>query len=504
MSDEAPFPAFPSEPPVGEEPATTSMFRTPAMPESEPRDPNAVTLRMPPAAPPAPNVAATPPPSPTVPTAPAAWNTTSVPAAPASTWSSPAPVAAPSMPPNAGAPTLTAPLVAAPPAVIPPASPSRAPSSGKSFGKWLLFGLLGLALLAGGFFVGNALRSDDTSTDTTQTATEADVANGTEDVEVSAAADPSADTATSTSSTPLVIENTGEEPIVAVAAALSPSVVSIADNFGGFGSGIIYDRDGNIVTNAHVVGTASEVTVVLSTGEQIEGTVVGVDEESDVAVVHVDRTDLQPATFADSNNVKVGQMAVAIGSPFGLTQTVTAGIVSASSRPVDSQQNEGLNTVVPMVQTDAPINPGNSGGALADRNGHVIGMNTLIRTATANPLDAGNIGVGFAIPTNIFQLLADGIIAGTPVAPSVLGVTGDDPGIGDQPGAVIVSVTENSAAYFGGLQPEDLVVSFGGVSLSSMGDLAAVVRLSPAGTPIEVQVIRDGVPVQIFVELQSR
>lgn len=463
--------------------AETPQSDSPMWPAPEARDPNAVTLRMPPvaAAPAAPSYAA--------------------PAAPEYTTPAfSAPAAAP-----AGAATMTMPTsppVA--PSMSAPSAPATNPAKKRSFGKWLLFGVLGLGLLAGGFFVGNQLRADDPATEPQIAA-----GDGTTDTTTSAVDSPvnesETDTTSGTTTTvPLVVQNVGDEPIVAVAAALSPSVVSIADNFGGFGSGIVYDLDGNIVTNAHVVGDATSVTVVLSTGERIEGTVVGADAETDVAVVHVDaRSDIVPAIYANSSAVQVGQMAVAIGSPFGLTQTVTAGIVSASSRPVDAGDVAQLNSVVPMIQTDAPINPGNSGGALADRNGHVIGMNTLIRT-TSGSASAGNIGVGFAIPTSIFSLIADGIIAGEPVTPSVFGVTGNDPGIGEQPGARIVSVTAAGAADLAGLQEDDLVVLFDGITITSMGDLAAFVRLTPAGTPIPVKVIRDGLPLDLTVELQSR
>ena len=167
-----------------------------------------------------------------------------------------------------------------------------------------------------------------------------------------------------------------EEPVADVAAALSPSVVQI-ETSDGLGSGVVFRADGYILTAAHVVAGSREVTVRLADGTQLEGRVVGADDNSDVAVVQVDETGLPAA--ATTTNIRVGQMAIAIGSPWGLDQTVTAGVVSSVSRTVAGP--DGVPRTA--IQTDAPINPGNSGGALADRHGRVIGINDAIYSLPA-------------------------------------------------------------------------------------------------------------------------
>ena len=185
---------------------------------------------------------------------------------------------------------------------------------------------------------------------------------------------------------------TAEAPASLVARVLGPSVVQIRTDFG-LGSGVIY-RDGYILTNNHVVEDAELLSVRLSTGETFDAELVGSDASKDLAVLSVGERDLPVADLALDSKVQVGQVAVAIGSPFDLQQTVTAGIVSAVNRPVPSRTPR---VYVAMIQTDAPINPGNSGGALANRNGELVGINASIRTdGTSN----SNVGIGFAVPAN--------------------------------------------------------------------------------------------------------
>ena len=286
---------------------------------------------------------------------------------------------------------------------------------------------------------------------------------------------------------PILSENV--EPVTAVALAVSPSVVRI-DTSTGTGSGIILDSSGRVVTNAHVVNGASTVEIRLADGTRAEGTVLGSDPNVDIAIVQIDGEVLfEEADFALSDTVQVGQLAVAIGSPFGLEQSVTAGIVSAVNRAVPhANVIDGSPTIVEMIQTDAPINPGNSGGALADRQGRVVGMNTSIRT---DGIVSGNLGVGFAIPSDTILLVADRIVSGESLDVGFLGVSGQNPALG-RAGALIVDVVEDSPAWDGGLMPGDLVVSVDGSPILGMSELAAKIRISSPGTEVEIGVIRNG------------
>jgi len=279
------------------------------------------------------------------------------------------------------------------------------------------------------------------------------------------------------------------EPVTAVAAAVSPSVVRI-DTSTGTGSGIILDSSGRVVTNAHVVNGAQTVEIRLSDGTRAEGTVLGSDPNVDIAIVKIEGNVIfEEAVFALSDTVQVGQLAVAIGSPFGLEQSVTAGIVSAINRAVPhANVIDGSPTVVEMIQTDAPINPGNSGGALADRQGRVVGMNTSIRT---DGIVSGNLGVGFAIPSDTILLVADRIVNGESLAVGYLGVSGQNPTLG-RAGALIIDVLEGSPAWDGGLMPGDLVVSVDGSPILGMSELAAKIRIASPGTQVEIGVIRNG------------
>ena len=208
---------------------------------------------------------------------------------------------------------------------------------------------------------------------------------------------PSAKLTISDQSVDLALPNESDEPVATVAETVAPSVVRI-DTATGTGSGIIYDQNGSVVTNAHVVLGSETVEVQLADGTRATGKVLGSDPAVDIAILQIqENLNFRKATFATLDTVRVGQLAVAIGSPFGLEQSVTAGIVSAVNRAVPTLNIEnGSRTVLEMIQTDAPINPGNSGGALVDRQGRVVGMNTLIRT---DGNVEGNLGVGFAIPT---------------------------------------------------------------------------------------------------------
>lgn len=266
----------------------------------------------------------------------------------------------------------------------------------------------------------------------------------------------------------------------------------------GQGSGIIYDASGLILTNAHVLGDAETVRVQFADGTRAEGVVVGTAPATDVGLIRVD-TDmaLTPAVFADRSTVEVGQLAVAIGSPFGLQQSVTSGIVSAVGRAI--REGTGDSAFVEMIQTDAPINPGNSGGALANRFGQVIGMNTLIQTDGS----LGNIGLGFAIPSDIALNIAQRILNGESTELGYLGIWGTDPEIG-HPGALVVEVEPGTPADEAGLMEGDLIVLMDDEVVSTFTELAAKVQFRVPGTEVELEVVRDGDHITLSVVIGSR
>jgi putative serine protease PepD len=297
-----------------------------------------------------------------------------------------------------------------------------------------------------------------------------------------------------TGSTRTISPNT-DEPIAAVAAAVSPVVVQIETRTG-LGSGFVYDSDGHILTAAHVVeGAGNSVNVRLADGSVHKGTVVGSDNASDVAVVKIDPVDnLQVANLALGVKVEVGQTAVAIGSPFGLDQTVTAGIVSAVDRP---QETPG--GAIDMYQIDAPINPGNSGGPVADKQGRVFGMSDSIITQTGD-----NAGVGFLVPIDLAKAVADKLVAGDPVEFAFLGVSSDSQStslVGD--GAIIVGVTSGSPADAAGLKEGDRITAVDSAPVRDSIELGARVRSHQPGDTVHITFVRDGNSQTIEVTLGS-
>jgi len=282
----------------------------------------------------------------------------------------------------------------------------------------------------------------------------------------------------------------GEEPIADAAAVILPSVVHIQTSTG-VGSGVIYDADrGLVITAAHVVGSDQTVRVRLSDGELVTGTVLGSAAGVDIAVVEVGSIDLPAAVFA-TEKPRVGQLAIAVGSPWGLASTVTAGIISA----VDQTNCRQEDTCVSMVQTDAAINPGNSGGALINRVGEVVGINVSIYT-----LSGANDGVGFAVPSEIAVEYADSIISGDPIETPFLGVLVDDASTG-RAGALITEIIAGTSAEAAGLEVGDVVFRLGGVTVQSHRDLVAQVRAHRPGSTIEVVVLRDGTEMTFEVTL---
>jgi putative serine protease PepD len=271
-----------------------------------------------------------------------------------------------------------------------------------------------------------------------------------------------------------------EDPAAAVAKVLSPAVVQI-DTDDGLGSGVMFDPSGLILTNAHVVGTSRDVDVHFYDGKVAHGSVLGADDEADVAVVKVDGANPVAARLG-GDQVTVGQTAIAIGSPFGLDQSVTLGIVSAVDRPVPGNNNIAIN----MIQTDAPINPGNSGGALANRAGEVIGINTSIFSQSGE-----NSGIGFAIPIQTAKTVADKIVRGEPLDHGWLGVSSGPPDDGSA-GAQITSVSSGSPAELVGITEGDVIVAVDDKPVRSYQDLSARVVAKSPGDKLKIRLRRDG------------
>jgi serine protease Do len=287
-----------------------------------------------------------------------------------------------------------------------------------------------------------------------------------------------------------------DEPIANAAAIILPSVVQIQTGSGvgrGVGSGVIYDAEGLILTAAHVVAGEDTVIVRFNDGEEMEGTVLGGTSGADVAVVQVDRSGLPAADLALDQDPVVGQMAIAVGSPWGLQGSVTAGIISAVDQSIPS---EGSARAV--LQTDAAINPGNSGGPLVDREGRVLGINVSIFS-----LSGANDGVGFAVPIDVASDIAEQVVAGDAIETAFLGVNVGNVESG-QAGALIAEVTPGSAADEAGIEVDDLVISIDGVQVQGGPDLAAQVRTHRPGTSVEIVLIRDGEQLTFDVTLDQR
>jgi putative serine protease PepD len=282
-------------------------------------------------------------------------------------------------------------------------------------------------------------------------------------------------------------------------------VSSGSDGFGPFGgqqqtqgegSGFVLDKSGHIVTNDHVVDGASSITVRFSNGKSAKATLVGSDPSSDIAVikVDVDSSELSPLTLGDSSSVEVGQGVIAIGSPFGLENSVTAGIVSAVGREIQAPNGY---TITGAIQTDAAINPGNSGGPLFDAEGRVIGVNAQIESSSG-----GNAGVGFAIPINTAKSVAAQLVSGGTVAHAYLGVQVGDAANGA--GASIASVQSDSPAADAGLQSGDVVTAVNGKAITGASDLTTAIASAKPGDKVELTVNRDGDQLTLTATLETR
>lgn len=269
----------------------------------------------------------------------------------------------------------------------------------------------------------------------------------------------------------------------------------------GMGSGFVVSEDGYVVTNNHVVDNAKKVVVRLSDRREFDAEVIGADARSDLAVLKIDARDLTALSLADDTEVKVGQWVLAIGSPFSLDFSVTAGIVSALGRSLPTESGDNY---VPFIQTDVAINPGNSGGPLFNLEGEVIGVNSQIFTRSG-----GSIGLSFAIPASVVKNVVGQIQANGMVERGWLGVSiqdvdrnlADSFGLDRPRGALIAQVGKESPAERGGLLSGDVIVQFDGEDIETSADLPHVVGLIAPGTLCTVNIIRDGSEQTLEVEV---
>jgi len=314
------------------------------------------------------------------------------------------------------------------------------------------------------------------------------------------------------SAAPLDADN-GSVP--AVAEALLPSTVQIladveGQSGGATGSGFVLDREGHVVTNNHVVASAAAddgtITVIDHMGERHEATVVGRSAVYDLAVLDVDAADaLEPAALGASQVLRVGDSVIAFGAPLGLSQTVTSGIVSALNRPVTtSGESDDESSYINAVQTDAAINPGNSGGPLVNLAGEVVGVNSAIATTGGATTEAGNIGVGFAIPIEQVRTTVDQILRTGEAEYPVIGAqvrTGGEP---DATGATITEVMADTPADRAGLRKDDLITAVDDQPVTDGIALIVAIRTHLPGETVEMSVLRDGDEQLVEVELDGK
>ncbi|MFD1103175.1 S1C family serine protease, partial [Schaalia naturae] len=350
--------------------------------------------------------------------------------------------------------------------------------------------------------------------------------------------------AQTTQSVPQVTSSGDAVDWEAVADAVGPATVTItvdSNSSEEIGSGVVYDADGHIVTNYHVIssavgGTGAKITVTMSDSTLYTATVVGYDQTTDLAVLQLENppSDLTVARFGSSADLTVGQSVMAIGSPLGLSATVTTGIVSALDRPVEvatESQNEqqvdpndpfgqlqgnenqsstaSSSVITNAIQVDASINPGNSGGPLFDSSGSVIGINSSIASMSdSSSSSSGSIGLGFAIPADLVVSVADQLISTGSVDHAVLGVTiqsGTATVDGTtRLGAQVVSVNDGGAAAEAGLQEGDIILSIDGDAVTSGKALSGYVRTYTGGSQVQVEFARDGKTQTVTVTLDSQ
>ncbi|GAP14621.1 trypsin-like serine protease, typically periplasmic, contain C-terminal PDZ domain [Longilinea arvoryzae] len=324
-----------------------------------------------------------------------------------------------------------------------------------------------------------------------------------------------------------------ESDLEAIYAKVNPSVVSIIVNTAqgeGLGSGFVWDEQGHIVTNNHVVADATKIQVKFNDGSIVPASLVGADADSDLAVIKVENAPVKlvPVQVADSSQVKVGQVAIAIGNPFGLENTMTAGIVSAIGRTISANTNQDSQTpnftIPDVIQTDASLNPGNSGGPLVDEQGALIGVNSQIESSTQS-----NAGIGFAIPSNVVQKVIPALIKDGKYEHPYLGITGTSltPDIAkamnldaSQRGALVVEVAAGGPASKAGLVGSsktttingqeatiggDVITAADGNPIKEMDDLVSfLTNQASVGQTIKLTLLRDGKEMTVDVTLSAR
>ena len=273
----------------------------------------------------------------------------------------------------------------------------------------------------------------------------------------------------------------------------------------GTGSGVIYTSDGYILTNNHVVEFADEFEVTLHDNREFKARLIGRDENTDMAVIKIDAKELPAIEIGNSDDVRVGEWALAVGNPFDLTSTVTAGIISAKGRDINIIK--GGKAIESFIQTDAAVNPGNSGGALVDVNGRLIGINSAIATPTGV-----FAGYSFAIPVNLVKRIADDLIKygefrrpylGVDIAPMDSYLAGKL-GVDYTQGVAVMKVYPDGSAGKSGIKPKDIVTKINGKNVTNTSELIELVSRSKVGESVTLTVVRSGKEEEIPVRLQSR
>lgn len=272
----------------------------------------------------------------------------------------------------------------------------------------------------------------------------------------------------------------------------------------GSGSGVIISSDGYIVTNNHVVESADKLEIVLNDGRVFEGSIIGTDKTTDIALVKVEAEGLQPLPFGNSDALKVGEWVLAVGNPFNLTSTVTAGIVSAKSRNMGINQSQ--MSVESFIQTDAAVNPGNSGGALVNTRGELVGINTAIASTTGS-----YTGYSFAVPTSIVQKVAADLKEYGEVQRALLGVSITDVNseiqkkfnLAKPEGVMVMEVNESSAAREAGIQEEDVIIAVNDKTTKTVAELQEQIAQHRPGDTVKLRIIREGKEKTVMCTLRN-
>lgn len=272
----------------------------------------------------------------------------------------------------------------------------------------------------------------------------------------------------------------------------------------GSGSGVIYTSDGYIITNNHVVDNADEIEVTLYDNRTFEGRVIGTDKKTDLAIIKIEASDLPILEIGDSDSAEIGEWVLAVGNPFNLNSTVTAGIISAKGRSI--QILGGGDAIEAFIQTDAAVNPGNSGGALIDTDGRLVGINTAIATRTG-----AYQGYSFAIPVNLVTRIIDDIIEYGSFQRAYLGVSiaemdsedAEELGINLSQGVIILDLVDGGSAQYAGLLPKDIITRINGKEIRGVPELQETVGRAKVGDQISVTVVRRGEEVEVPVRLKA-